>query len=266
MLTDEQRKQRAGCLTASRIAPLMTGDPQGIMQLYREMIGEVQEENLDRVWPARLGQATEDLNLDWYEEENSRLLTMRRQFVIHPERDWAGATLDGFDPVLGCPIECKHTGGHEPMDIVIHRYQPQCHWQMFVTRTDQCALSVIMGAAEPKVTFVPRDWDYMNVMIKRAERFMYHVGMRTPPVEIAPPVGPPAWDNLKPYDMTGNNNWANNAATFLNYKSAHESYEDAKETLKHLMPADASRATGYGVVMSRNRAGHLYVRKDKAEG
>ena len=66
-LSAEQLKAREGKLTASRVAVLMKGDAEGIMQLYKEMIGEGEPENLDHIWPVRLGSATESLNLDWYE-------------------------------------------------------------------------------------------------------------------------------------------------------------------------------------------------------
>lgn len=263
MLTADQQKQRQGRLTGSRIAPLMTGDAERIMRLYRIMIGEEPEEDLSHNFQVRLGEVTEDLQLDWYEEQNQRLLTLRRAFVTHPERDWAGATLDGFDPLLGCSIECKHVGGHEPMELIIERYQPQLHWQMFVTRTDQCALSVIMGTNAPVVTYIPRDWDYLNIMIKRAERFMYHVGMRTPPLKIAPAVEPPAWDTLAKRDMTGNNLFGVNADTWLATKRSHREHEDAKDVLKSLITEHDREIFGHGVRVVRDRANRLHVREIK---
>jgi hypothetical protein len=72
-LTAEQIRARQGKLTASRVACLMHGDAAKIMQLYREMIGEGEPENLDHVWPVRLGSATEQLNLDWFEMKNGPL-------------------------------------------------------------------------------------------------------------------------------------------------------------------------------------------------
>lgn len=263
MLTPEQQLQRKGRLTGSRIAPLMTGDAEAVMRLYREMIGEEEEENLDDNFQVQLGLATEDVNLHWYEKNNGRLLTMRRTFLLHPERDWAGATLDAFDPVLGCPVECKHVGGREPMSIIVDRYQAQMHWQMFVTRTDQCALSVIMGTNDPVVTYVPRDWDYLNTMIERAERFIYHVEMRQPPVVIEPAIEPPTWDSMKTRDMAGNNAFAFCADQWKDNAKAYYAHLDAKDELKGMIAEDERRIHGYGIEVVRDRAKRLHVREIK---
>ena len=69
--------------------------------------------------------------------------------MTHPTPTYA--TLDGWIDVLECPIECKHDGGREPLEVIVERYQPQMQWQMECTGADQCALSVIMGASEPVV-------------------------------------------------------------------------------------------------------------------
>jgi predicted phage-related endonuclease len=166
MLTAAQLKAREGKLTASRVACLMHGDADKIMQLYREMIGEGEPEDLDHIWPVRLGSATEELNLDWFEMKNGTL-SRRGDVIVHKKYTWAAATLDGWYDDLGCPVECKHVGGREPLEIIIDRYQPQMQWQMEVTGASQCALSVIMGAAEPVVEFIDRDADYAAEMVKR---------------------------------------------------------------------------------------------------
>ena len=84
----------------------MTGDADKIMRLYREMIGEELPEDLSHVWPVRLGEATEQLQLDWYDMKGG-VVIRRGEVVTHPKLAWAAATLDGWDQDLGCPIECK---------------------------------------------------------------------------------------------------------------------------------------------------------------
>jgi predicted phage-related endonuclease len=241
----------------------MTGDVDKIMRLYRELTGEAEEENLDDNWAVQLGHATEQLNLDWYEKTNGRLLSRRGQVAIHPDNDWAAATLDGYDDILDCPIECKHVGGREPIDIIIDRYQPQMHWQMYVTRAAQCALSVIMGTNPPVVTYVPRDIDYATEMVKRAENFMYCVGMRNPPVAMQAPVAPPAYDTLTTRDMTGDNEWAAHAGIFLENRPAHEHYEDAKASLKAKIKDTERELRGHGVYVRRARNNSIHVRAEK---
>jgi len=262
MLTKTQLEARQGKLTASRIAPLMTGDAEKIMRLYQEFIGEAVEEDLSRVWAVRLGEATEALQLAWYEEKNHVILTRRGLLVTHALHDWAACTLDAWDPVLGCPIECKHVGGHEPHEIIAARYQPQMHWQMWITGATRCLLSVIRGADAPIVDAIERDEDYTKEMVKRAQHFMMCVALREPPVEIAPAAPPPLVPPDKIINMTGNNMWAGAAGVFLETRNFAQDYDEAKTTLKSLMPEDAKICFGHGIRILRDRRGALHVKED----
>ena len=157
---------RAGKLTASRVACLMEGNAERILQLYLEMIGEAVPEDLSDVWPVQLGSATEALQLDWFERRQRQIVSRRGEVVNHPALPWAAATLDGWIDELSCPIEVKHTSGREPAEVLVARYSPQVQWQMEVTGATQCAFSVIFGAAEPVVDFLERDDGY----IRRSDR------------------------------------------------------------------------------------------------
>jgi hypothetical protein len=259
-LSTEQRAQREGKLTASRVAVLMSGDRDGILRLYREMIGDEQEEDLSDVWPVQLGSATEQLNLEWYERRNKRLLTRRGEVCTSKRFEWAAATLDGFDPELNCPIECKHVGGHEPTVVIIDHYQPQMQWQMMCTDTTCCALSVIMGAREPVVDYIDSAPLYISEMIDRAEHFMYCVAMHEPPVKL-PPILPPV-DATKTVDMTGNNTWSDNAFRYIACQGHRDIFELAKKTLKAMVPEDAVRCHGHGLMIYRDRRRALHVREE----
>jgi hypothetical protein len=260
-LTAEQQAQRKGKLTASRVSVLMKGDPAGILRLYREMIGEEVEENLDHVWPVQLGSATEKLNLDWYERKNNTILHGRGLVVQHPTLDWAAATLDGFDADNVCPVECKHVGGREPLEVIIDRYQPQMQWQMACTRSKKCALSVIMGANEPIVEYVPFAIDYTAEMFERAEHFMMCVSMKMPPVKLAP-IGPPVIPHSV-RDMSRNNKWAHNAIEWLTTKEASDRCDLAQKALKAMVLPEDLKVFGHGVRITRDRAGRLSLRKDE---
>jgi predicted phage-related endonuclease len=260
MLTRKQLEARKGKLTASRIAPLMTGDAEGILRLYRELIGEIEPENLDHVWAVRLGSATEALQLAWYEDKNGIILTRRGELVVHAELDWAAATLDAWETRIQGPFECKHVGGFEPAEVIVDRYQPQLQWQMWVTGASQCAFSVIRGAREPVVDYVERDDAYCAEMVTRAQHFMLCVAMREPPVA-QPRLEPIKADKI--INMTGNNQWANMADGFIRLYQSAATFEDAKATLKSLVPADAKICFGHGVRILRDRRGALHVKEDK---
>lgn len=258
MLSPIQLKAREGRLTASAVSCLMTGDTQKIHALWRRLAFNEPEEDLSEVWPVQLGSWTEPLNIRWFERKYGPV-SRCGDVVIHPEYDWAACTLDGWSEQHECPIECKHVGGRELRETVIDRYQPQMHWQMMVTGTTQCAISIIEGANEPVVDFINYEPEYGKELMARASAFMLCVSTMTPPVEIAP-VLPPV-NAVKTYDMTGNNSWASEAYTFITTRQPRKDNEAAEKALKALVPADAIVCTGHGVQIKRNRAGSLSLRE-----
>jgi putative phage-type endonuclease len=237
----------------------MRGDAAEILQLWKEMTGQAEPENLDHIWAVRLGEATEQLNLEWFESKNGQV-TRRGEVVVHPDYNWAACTLDGWFADLKCVVEAKCVGGREPMEIIIERYQPQMQHQMWVTDSRLCALSVIVGGNEPVVDFIDRDDDYVAEIAKRGLQFMQHVWSKTPPV-VLPPVPPPV-DASKIIDMTGNNQWAENAFNWFATRKAAEQCKDAEKVLKSMVPADAKKAFGHDVRITRDRAGRLSLRED----
>jgi hypothetical protein len=189
------------------------------------------------------------------------LLSNRGTVAISEKYPWAAATLDGWDEELKCPVEAKHVGGREPLEIIIDRYQPQCQWQQMVTGAQQCALSVIMGANEPIVEYITRHQPYIDVMIDRADYFLMCVSLRKPPVELAPvpvPIEPTAEVN-----MQGNEKWALQAERWLQTHGAAEAAKDSEKVLKSLVPPEAKRCFGHGVRISRDRAGRLSLRESE---
>jgi hypothetical protein len=74
MLTAAQLAKREGRLTASHVRVLMNGTAYEVMDVYRELIGDPawQPKDLSGAWPVQLGNATEQLQLDWYERKEGR--------------------------------------------------------------------------------------------------------------------------------------------------------------------------------------------------
>lgn len=261
MLTPEQIERRKGKLTASRVACLMTGNAEAILQLWKELVGEAVPEDLSDNWAVQLGACTEELALNWFERKNRMIVSGRGVVIQSAKLHFAAATLDGWIEELRAPIEAKHCGGREPIETICHRYWPQAAWQMFCTEADQCLLSIIQGAAEPIIEVLERDESYTAELIARAKEFWRFVEGREPPVDIdLPAVPPPA---VKEYDMTGNNEWASQANEWLETIEAAQRNDDAKAILKKMVPDDAKKCFGYGVIVSRNRAGHLSLREAK---
>jgi len=261
MLSPDQIRQRDGKLTANRVACLMTGDPEKLMNLWRELVGDPSfvDEDLSDIWAVQLGSHTESLNLDWYEKRTGKPLSRRGDVVLREHHEWAAATLDGWDDDLSAPVECKHVGGFEKTNAILERYAPQAHWQMLVTGAKQCVFSIIEGAREPVIEIVTLDQDYANQLWMRALQFMECVRDLTPPVALAPIAAPVKAEKI--YDMTGNNEWASNAVTWITTRQAYKDNEAATKALKSIIPADAIKCVGHGIAASRSKAGAISIRE-----
>ncbi len=262
MLSPAQVEAREGKLTASRVACLMTGDQEKIMNLWRELVGDPAfvPENLDDIWAVQLGSWTEPFNLDWYEKRTGRPLSRRgEEAVVHPHYEWAAATLDGWDDQIGAPVECKHVGGFEPTAKILERYAPQAHWQMLVTGATQCIFSIIEGAREPIIEIVELDRAYATELLERAHAFMLCVKTMTPPVAL-PAVAAPVKAE-KVYDMQGNNHFASQAQAWRDNRAAAKEFASIERDLKAGVPADAVRCFGYGIQIKRNKIGSLSIKE-----
>lgn len=239
----------------------MTGDEVKIYRLWQEMIGDPSfvQEDLSGVWPVRLGSVTEELNLDWYERKYGTVT--RRGEVVVGSPEWMAATLDGWCETRKICIECKHVGGRESFDTVRARYQPQLHWQGLVTKTNQVAFSVIVAANEPLVEFIDLDPDYSKELMTRAASFMLCVETLTPPVACPAVKAPIKAEKI--YDMRGSNYWASAAPEWMATKAAARMNAELEKELKAAVPADAAKCFGYGVQITRDRAGRLSLKEVK---
>lgn len=264
MLSAEQIAARKGKLTASMVSFLMTGDREKTLNAWRLLIGDpgYRQDDLSLVWPVQLGSVTEELNLRWYEIKTGRKPGRLGEVVLHSSASWAACTLDGWDDAIPCPIECKHVGGFEPRSRIIQRYLPQTHWQMIITDTRKCVLSIIEGAKEPVLEVIEYDQAYGAELWRRATAFMECVRTLTPPCAFMPAEAPVKPEKV--YDFTGNNVFASEAVVWIEtYRSAKRATA-AEKAIKALVPADAVKCTGHGVVVARDARGYLSLREAKS--
>ena len=259
MLNAAQIARRIGKLGSSDMNRLMSGDAAKINRLWLEKTGQEPPEDLEWEWAVQRGVATEPFNIRFFEHFQKMSVSRRGDVVEHYAYDWACCTLDGWIDELQCPLECKDVGGREPLEVIEARYQPQMQWQMEVTGASQCALSVTIGGVHPIVEFYKRDIAYATQMIDRGKLFIAHVRNRTPPVDL--PAVPAPIDAKAIYDMTGKNEWAANARTWLDLRLSAEMCADAAKVLKSLVPADAKKCHGHDIQITRDRAGRLSLRE-----
>lgn len=261
MLSPAQITARDGRLTASRVACLMSGDEHKILDLWRELTGDPSyvPDDLSDIWAVQLGSHTEALNLSWYQRRTGKSLSRHGEVVIHKTADWAACTLDAFDDQFPAPVEAKQVGGFEKTEAVLARYAPQAHWQMIITETEKCVFSIIEGAREPIIEIVNRDEAYAAELWSRAEKFMQCVFELRPPFALPPVVAPIKADRI--YDMTGRNEWASEAMTWITTRQASKDNAAADKALKMMVPVDAARCFGHGINISRSKAGSLSIRE-----
>lgn len=260
MLTEEQLRLRDGKLTASSVGCLMTGNTDKLLDLWRQMVGAEREEvDWAHIWPVRLGEASEALNLEWWAYKTGRALRRGGEVVVHPRHKWACATLDGFDDGLVGPVDAKHVGGFEPRATVIARYLPQMTWQMDCTGAKRSALSIIEGARAPVPEIIEWDAEYSAELWRRAAAFMECVWSLTPPVAL-PAVAAPV-PATREADLSASNLWCVEADAWLTHRVAAKRFAGAEKELKALVEDDVKRAHGAGIECTRDRAGRLSIKE-----
>lgn len=259
-LTAAQHAAREGKIGASFLPKLMAGDPAVIMNEWRRLVGDPtwEPDDLSGSWPVQFGSYIETFALDWHERKTGRCIERRGESVVHPDRAYVGATLDGFRPADSTVIDCKAPGAYRNLDDVLAYYVPQMVVQRACVGASNAALLVVHGGAEPAEYPIDIPADYEAEVWTRIDQFWLCVETLTPPFAMTPVDAP-----VKPertYDFTGRNEFAFEAAAWLENYQAGKTAAAAEKALKSMVPADAAKCHGHGVIITRNRAGHLSLR------
>jgi hypothetical protein len=95
-MSDEARAARMKSVGGSDAKIIMSGDQAAIEQLWMEKRGEVLPEDLSEVILINLGNLTEPLNADLFEDSTELLVTDEQKKVHYYAWDKAHTTLDGL--------------------------------------------------------------------------------------------------------------------------------------------------------------------------
>ena len=259
----EQRRQGVGGSDANVI---LGGDKEKIIRLWQEKRGEVEPEDLSAVLPVRMGQATERFNIEWFQERTGQSIILQQLAITSQEIPWMRCTLDGVvdtgeaDVALMPIFEAKHCNAFMKRDEALTKYYPQLQHNMRVTTSTKAFLSVFYGTLDWHVFEVEADPIYQAQMIEAEKHFWECVQSGNPPVaaEVHVPV-----EAVRVVDMTGDNEFASAANIWLSNKGYAQYFEKAAKELKGKVPADVVEASGYGVVIKRNKAGSLSIVEKK---
>jgi predicted phage-related endonuclease len=261
-LSAEAKAARRHSIGGSDANIIMSGDADKLIRLWRENRGEAEPEDLSDNLAVVMGSFTEPLNVAWFEKQTGYNVTRRGEVVKY---DNAGlpmsATLDGWvaDPVgqdVNAIFEAKHCGVRNTDAELFERYVPQLTHNCIVAGEARAFLSCFKGNGDWMMMEYALDDDYAAALIEAERAFWACVQSGEPPAPLPPPPAPKPV-GVKEYDLTGSNAWASLCADYLETILPAQRHELAKKGLKELVPADASKCFGHGVIINRDKRGAL---------
>jgi len=262
-LSKEAIEKRKSSIGGSDANIIMGGDAERINELWAIKRGDSPGPNLRRVLPVQMGSFTEPFNLAWFARETGK--TLKDYGATKTVKAGEGfpmtSTLDAATE--DAIVEAKHTNpfGGNNMEKMVEKYMPQLQHNMFVTGHKKSYLTVFFGNFKWDFVEVKADSIYQAQLLDAEEAFWKCVENGEMPAAVE--VAAPAISKFKPYDFARNNDWVATAVSFKENKAGAKLFEDAKDELKKLIPADASKVTGGGVVATRSKSNAITIKEMK---
>jgi predicted phage-related endonuclease len=273
-LSAEQKALRKDAIGGSDANTIMGGDEKKLLRLWREKRGESEPEDLSDVLAVQMGSFTEPFNAAWFEKNTGYLVTcrglaLRGGSIRQPQPQFMACTLDGYvvERLPDTPegetngqeigiFEAKHCGTRSTDAEIFARYVPQLTHNCLVAGETRAWLSVFKGNGDWVMFEYALDDAYAGRLIAAEEAFWNAVRTGNPPCAV-PPEPTPKPVGVVEISMEGNNAWANYAGEYLETKIAADRHATAKDELKALVPAEASKCFGHGIEIRRDKRGSL---------
>ena len=193
-LTDHQREQRRGKLTASDVAAWMGLHPfKSAADVFLEKTGRVPEPETGEA--AEIGQRVEPYLLDWAAERlGCRITKNQWRTGGHPV---LGATLDAITED-GRPLEAKTVGmanfhalrldqwGEDGTDIVPDQFLIQVTTQMIVSGANEAHLAALLAGYGQRLYSIERHPAVVEAILAAADSFAACLKTDTPPANSTP--------------------------------------------------------------------------------
>jgi predicted phage-related endonuclease len=261
-LSSEQHALRKDSLGGSDANTIMSGDEKRLLQLWREKRGEAEPEDLSDVLAVQMGSFTEPLNVAWFEKNTGLAVGCVDLPDCGKGPPFMRCTLDGWIPERSAVFEAKHCGTRSTDAEIFARYVPQLTHNCICTGARTAFLSVFKGNGDWVEFEYDVDADYAARLVAAEEAFWRCVQTGEPPCAV-PSEPTPKPVGIKEYDMEalGSNEWAVHCADFIETELAADRHEIAKKALKALVPDDASKCFGHGLIISRDKRGALRFSK-----
>jgi len=262
-LSAEDKLIRKDYIGGSDANVIMGGDPAKLIALWREKRREAEPDDLSNVLAVQMGSYTEAFNAAWYEKQTGAEVISRNHVVLHPDIKFMRASLDG---IAVCPFggervfEAKHCGTRSTDAEIFARYVPQLTHNSLCAGLPGAVLSVFKGNGDWVMFEYDVDPAYADAMMTAEAAFWECVRTGEPPAPLPPPPTPKPKGVIE-YDMSQSNEWPVHAAEYLETELAADRHEIAKKALKSLVPDDASKCFGAGIVIKRDQRGALRFSK-----
>jgi predicted phage-related endonuclease len=237
---------------------IMGNDEAGLIRLWQEKRGEREAEDLSGNLIVQLGTVTEDLNRRWYERSSGRTVKDVQKRIQHPVNKWMAATLDGMVEPSGAIFEAKFmlpwTFSEE---AAVDKHMAQLQHNMWVAQSRSAVLSIITGGGKWVEMTIHADPLFQHLLLTAEKKFWRCVQTGSRPHLFGVELPRPRLEAVRIIDMSSSNSWAEFAVTYRRTLPAHQEHEDAKASLKKLMPEDAKEAIGHGLRAKRSKSGAI---------
>ncbi len=208
-------------------------------QLWEEKIGL--KENV--VNYAMRGTLMEDEARQSFEQQIG--MSMFPMVKVHPEKDWAIASLDGIDIEEKLIVEIKCPGKEDHMTAmkgeVPEKYYPQLQHQLFVTGLDMVYYFSYTPTSS-KILEVKREDYYIREMVAKSKKFHDCVMNFTPP-ELTE----------RDYVERSDKEWEALSSSYLNVQEKIKALEEEEKSIREnlISIASSSNSIGYGIKLSK---------------
>jgi putative phage-type endonuclease len=240
--TPEWLEMRRSKIGASDAAIILGISPwKTPFELWEEkVLGKEQEQS----GAMARGHAMEEEARYFFERETS--LNVMPKVVVHPDRDWQMASLDGitFDGSVIVEIKCPNKEVHEKARLgeVPDHYYAQIQHQLAVTGAMHCFYFSYDGKTGHKVMVNP-DEKYIKKMIKEEERF-YQCMINKEPPEMSE----------KDYIVRDDIDWTSLVKEYKEVKAELDILRQCEEGIRDKIVelADKKNSIGHGLKLTRS--------------
>lgn len=260
-LSPEAKAARIHAIGGSDANVIMGDDTNRLYRLWQEKRGEAEPQDLSDNLAVQMGSYTEPFNVAWFEKQTGLSVLYSGMVCRDGPLPFMACTLDGLvhdaagDEKLGI-FEAKHCGVRNADAELFERYVPQLTHNCLTAGERRAWLSCFKGNGDWVMFEYALDDDYAARLIEAERSFWDCVEYGTPPVPA--PEGPkPKPVGVVEYDMSTSNAWASHAADYIETQLAADRHEIAKKELKALVPDDASKCFGHGIIIKRDKRGSL---------